>query len=718
MPAAPSNFRYLNREGKWLDFHWSGLEVTPDGALQLLSAPRLTNPAPTPAAEALAPDAPAGVAVNRWGRVFASRPSEHRVMVSGDCDPTAVPLTCLAESAGLSRIDRPRGLLILPQPERLVVVDSGNHRLLFCDTLGWDVREVWGQSDLGAVPTPSDAADGFDTPWSVAAEADGRTLYVLDAGNRRIVKFARTGDPDAGFTGRLQDSGLVPHPSALAVSGQGASARIFVADLDNNTIAVFDAAGAPVAAVGGRPATIRCPGMGGILALAVSGTALYVGDNAGQRILSFALSEGFPFCGAAVGFQSYVTALAVTPQGDRLLAASGGGGQVLSLDTAGAWLDRALLWSDPIAVGPTAVAWDRLRATVSGPPSAHVAFHYALSAVPAGPPVNPAALDPFADPGWQALPADTTDFLLTGTKASYLFVGALFSSDRTGTPQLTQMRVDFDSESFTRYLPAIYRSPASQRDFLERFVRLLQGVFEDIEAEVDTLDRYFDPLAAPADALPWLATWLAVEPDQGEPEACIRRSIAGAFRRYRWRGTVEGLRLALLEDAGVHAIISEPIAAASFWGFPPATGDSVMSRGPALGMGTYLPSMQPGGAVLGSTAELDHAYLITDDRFGEPLFEGAAWQCVIEVYRHEVGTDAGLQLVKDVIEREKPAHTMYRLELINPAMRVGAQARIGIDTIVSGTAGPTPLGSGAGISLGGTSPASIGNIILGKDLKL
>ena len=213
-------------------------------------------------------------------------------------------------------------------------------------------------------------------------------------------------------------------------------------------------------------------------------------------------------------------------------------------------------------------------------------------------------------------------------------------------------------------------------------MRLLQGVFEDIEAEIDTLDRYFDPFAAPAEALPWLATWLAVEPDQGEPEARIRRSIAGAFRRYRWRGTVEGLRLALLEDAGVHAIISEPIAAASFWAMPPAADDGPVPRGPALGLGTYLPSMQPGGAVLGSTAELDHAYLITDDRFGEPLFEGAAWQCVIEVYRHEVGTGARLQLVKDVIEREKPAHTMYQLELIDPAMRVGAQARIGIDTIV------------------------------------
>src|SRR5712691_5133550 len=103
---------------------------------------------------------------------------------------------------------------------------------------------------------------------------------------------------------------------------------------------------------------------------------------------------------------------------------------------------------------------------------------------------------------------------------------------------------------------------------------------------------------------------------------------------------------------------------------------------PPLGLATHLPSMEPGGAVLGSTAALDHSYLITDAEFGEPLFEGAAWQFIVEVYRSEVNTDARLQLVKDIVEREKPAHTMYRVELIDPMMRVGFQARVGVDTIV------------------------------------
>jgi hypothetical protein len=47
-----------------------------------------------------------------------------------------------------------------------------------------------------------------------------------------------------------------------------------------------------------------------------------------------------------------------------------------------------------------------------------------------------------------------------------------------------------------------------------------------------------------------------------------------------------------------------------------------------------------------------------------------------------------------VIEAEKPAHTTYHLCLLEAAMRVGAQARLGIDAIVAGPGGVclTPSG--------------------------
>jgi phage tail-like protein len=658
------------------------------------------------------------------GRVFYSIPEENRVVTTAGCVPADRPLTCLTEGTGLNGLKAPRGLLMLRNPARLVIVDSQNDRLLFYDLDDFDLREVWGRGEINSLPASPDAPDRFNDPWTVAADTTGRNLYVLDAGSRRVLKFARTGEPDPVFVRNMHHSSLISHPGALAVGVVGTEVRIFVSDLEANAIFVFDESGCPILNEYGEAIALQLPGMGQVLALAANDTNLYVGDNAQRRILSFALVEGFPFAGDAVGFEGYVTALAIDAHNGALLVTSGDAGRPLALEANGGWLGFGFLWSEAISGDAGPVTWNRLRASVTKFAGAHIEFHYATSNSQTPPPVDEdeAAENPFSV-GWRALPIDVDDFLLNDEKNVYFFVAASFFSDRTSTPLLTQMRVEFDSDSYTRYLPAIYREPAAENNFLKRLVSLFQGLFEDVENEVDSLERYFDPFAAPPDALTWLATWLAVELDQGEPEASIRESIARAFRRYQWRGTIAGLRLALLEDAGVHATISEPISASSFWAMPVEAacgGGGATGATPQLGLGTHLTSMEPGGAVLGRTAQLDHSYLITDAQFGEPVFAGAASQLLVEVYRGEVNTEGRLQLVNQIIEREKPAHTMYRLTVIDSAMRAGFQSRIGVDTIVSGPSGPTALGegSGFGLRLGGALPLRIGSSRLGEDLKL
>ncbi|MEN3330019.1 MAG: hypothetical protein V7638_4826 [Acidobacteriota bacterium] len=721
MQFGRDNFRYLNREGKWLDFHTRGLEVSPEGALQLLSSPRLANEIPPPATPAAAPYAPSGVAIDDSGRVFYSIPDENRIAVSGGCDPDEKSLTCLTESVGIDGLKEPRGLLVLPHAGRLVVVDSGNDRLLFYDLRDFELRELW---------------DGFHDPWTVAADDRERNLYVLDAGDRRVLKLARTGEPDRAFVENMQSCGVVSNPGALAVSGSGSETRVFVSDLTRNAIFVFDESGHQVFDKQGLPIAMAVPGMGRIFAMAASDTALYAGDNNQQRILSFAFANGFPFAGEAAGFRGFVTALATDAKNKKLLVNSSAAAAPLVLDEHAAYLGFGFLWSDGIRAKAGPVNWNRLQASVRNAAGAHVEFHYAVSDTSVPPPVDPGSDNPFHHADWRALPVDVEDFLLGDERKPFLFVAARFSSDRTATPLLSQMRVEFDVESFMEYLPRIYREPSLARverpgeppsikpesDFLKRLVGLFQGVFEDVENEVDSLERYFDPHAAPADALAWLATWLAVELDLGEPEARIRESIARAFRRYQWRGTMRGLRLALLEDAGVHATISEPISAGTVWAMstPAACGGAPTGSAALLGADTRLTSMEPGGAVLGSTAQLDHSYLITDAQFGEPVFTGVSNQFLVEVHRGEVNSEARLQLVKAIIDREKPAHTMYRLIVTEPSMRTGFQSRVGVDTVVSGPSGPTPLGQdgGAGLRLGGSPTFRLGSSRLGDDLKL
>jgi phage tail-like protein len=718
MPAGRDNFRYLNVEGKWLNFHWKGLELSAGGELRLASAPALTNQFSR--TDENVPTAPRGVARDDAGRVFYSIPEANQVVIAGGCDPQSKPLMCLTETAGFGPLDTPRGLLVLQKSSRLVVADSGNNRLLFCDLENLELREVWGLSNLAAWPLAPDSVSQFRKPWTVATDLDEENLYVLEAGNGRVSKFSRSGESDTDFIENIQNSGLIKQPGALAVSGRGASTRVFVSDLSSDEIFLFDSSGNPLLDGQGAPLIVQHAGMGSVVAVAASETALFVGDNQQQRILCFGLDDDLLFHGEALGFRGCVTAMAFNASDQTLLVLSAEAEPPLSLEAFGAYLNFGFLWSEPISVA-AAVNWGRLHAAIEKPEGAHIEFFYAVSDQPERPLLDSTADNPFADSRWQVVPQDVHDFLLEGPQSAYLFLGAAFSSNRQSTPVLKQLRVEFNGESFTQYLPAIYREPPDANSFLRRFVNLLGSEFVDLEEEIDSLVRYFDPLAAPAAALAWLGSWLAVELDEGEGEQRMRQSIARAFRRYQWRGTVAGLRLALLEDAGVHAVISEPISAGTFWAMAQAADCSGGGTdGPQLGSTTLLSAMEPGGAVLGSTAQLDRSYLMTDAQYGEPLFDGAAYQFVVEVYRAEVNTDARLNMIREIIEREKPAHTMYRLLLIDPTMRLGTQARAGVDSIVGGVGGPARLGDdgGSGLRLGGSLPPRIGTIRLGEELKI
>ncbi len=90
------------------------------------------------------------------------------------------------------------------------------------------------------------------------------------------------------------------------------------------------------------------------------------------------------------------------------------------------------------------------------------------------------------------------------------------------------------------------------------------------------------------------------------------------------------------------------------------------------------------GAVIGTTATLDHSHLIAEQDDGAPLFEDIAHHFCVQLYAAELAHPSAIERVRQVLDREKPAHTTYHLCLIEARMRVGFQARVGIDTIVGG----------------------------------
>src|SRR6201999_4483831 len=100
----------------------------------------------------------------------------------------------------------------------------------------------------------------------------------------------------------------------------------------------------------------------------------------------------------------------------------------------------------------------------------------------------------------------------------------------------------YPRESLLQYLPAIYSAPPEQRDFLDRFLSIMQTTWSGIEREVETFDRYVDPAAVPPEAMAYLAGWLDVHLEGSwKPEQNRRLLEAMPGMRGKW-GTLDGMR--------------------------------------------------------------------------------------------------------------------------------------------------------------------------------
>jgi phage tail-like protein len=364
-------------------------------------------------------------------------------------------------------------------------------------------------------------------------------------------------------------------------------------------------------------------------------------------------------------------------------------------------LDQGYMPAGYFQVGPFEtragrLAWHRWR--VLAEPLAentHVQLFTYSSDSPAAPSLA-AGDNPFAAPGWFAQPTNELDVLVlsqpvrealaAGPAASappegelqtnYFWLGGLVRGDGVSSPVIRQMRIDYTPATSIRYLPAIYREGALARLPLELGLAGLDSELGRVSDLLAALPGLFDPAAAPADWLPWLAGWLDFDLVEDWPEADKRQYMAQAAELYAWRGTAEGLRRYLKLYAGLEAHIEEASALVSLF----SLDDNV-----ALGINTVLAPAHEQGAVLASTATLSQSHLLPPEDIGAPLFEDIAHRFCVQVYAAQLtGGAASRTLLNQVLEREKPAHTDYHLCVIEPRLRVGFQAQVGIDTIVGG----------------------------------
>jgi phage tail-like protein len=313
------------------------------------------------------------------------------------------------------------------------------------------------------------------------------------------------------------------------------------------------------------------------------------------------------------------------------------------------------------------------------PQNTHIQIFSFTSAGPA-PSFAPASPNPF--PNWQPTPRDSTQGVIFSPPAPTLWIGALIRGDGTATPVIPQIRIDYGRDTYLDHLPAIYRADPTSRDLLERFLALAQTALGNLSDEIFHLTKLFDPFAAPSSGYPswlaWLCGWLAWLPDQNWTKTQTREFLAGAFDLYRLRGTREGLRRYLKIYAGVNAIIIEPIETTTIWS---------LGQNSILGASTMLAPASPAGAILDTTSILDAAYLEPPGQnFGTDFFDDIAYRFNILIHEGELTRPGALAAARAVIAREKPAHTVAQLCIIPARLTVGAQCRIGIDSVIGGSA--------------------------------
>jgi len=150
-------------------------------------------------------------------------------------------------TGGEARFDDPHGVAV-DGAGTLYVADTGNHTIRKITPAG-NVTTFAGKAGQSgsADGTGSDAR--FDSPAGVAVDAIGN-VFVADTGNSTIRRITPAGVVStlagtAGSQGSNDATGsaaLFDHPSAVTVDASG---KLYIADTDNNTVRIGQAAGPP-----------------------------------------------------------------------------------------------------------------------------------------------------------------------------------------------------------------------------------------------------------------------------------------------------------------------------------------------------------------------------------------------------------------------------------------------------------------------------------------
>jgi phage tail-like protein len=292
-------------------------------------------------------------------------------------------------------------------------------------------------------------------------------------------------------------------------------------------------------------------------------------------------------------------------------------------------------------------------------------------------------------------------------RGRYLWLKLTLSSfDEARRPSVRELQVFHPRTSYLRYLPATYQEvpgdPSSRNissDFLERFLSLFEAFFWSLDVEINQIFEYFDPDKTPAEFLAWLARWLNVGLEEEWDANRKRRLLNRAWELYENKGTRSGLaslidvvagwRVQILEDAR----LLEPIPLGGKW---------------HLGRNTFVRCNPERGFRLGDSSLLGSVAIRREPQGTTDPFLVAAHRFTVLVFGDPDKVRRDEQHIRNLIDENKPAHTVYTLRVVGEGA-MGGELRVGINTRLVGGA-PLRLGEnttlGRAVAVSRTRPAT------------
>jgi len=297
------------------------------------------------------------------------------------------------------------------------------------------------------------------------------------------------------------------------------------------------------------------------------------------------------------------------------------------------------------------------------------------------------------------------DKVVRNLTGRYLAVRIQLNGDGLNTPEIAGLRAYGSRFSYVqKYLPAIYHEakfgpaadvegPSSRRDFFERFVNIFESQFTRIEDRIAGTYLLTRPESAPDDSLPWLGSWIGIDPDSYPPDR-RRARLQATPSLYKSRGTAVGVTQALdvatngacsrgaiivIEDFRLRHIFATILGA-----------DLSIKNDPLLpGYSAASNSIVGDTLFLGDTrimAELQILYandlqIAGDAQAAQAFFDKLAHR--MTVFVHNQVEDVNLKLVERIVEAEKPAHVQASVLIAAQPLMIGLASLLGINTYLA-----------------------------------